>query len=161
VDVVTGAGGDLFGRMLVCLAAERGRLHAAALGAGSQLDRSELTTAGVLGFATVAGARAFGMESVTGSLTPGKDADLILLRPGSNLVPLNNPAGAAVLAATPANVDTVLVRGRVLKSGGTLAGVDTGRVRRLAEQARDRLFGAAGVRPGESWYPEVAAAWRP
>jgi len=161
VDVVTGVGGDLFGCMRVCLAAERGRLHAAALDAGSQLERFELTTADVLGFATLDGARAFGIEGVTGSLAPGKDADLILLRPGSNLLPLNNPVAAAVLAATPANVDTVLVRGRVLKAGGELVGVDLARRRRLAVQARDRLFGRAGVRPGESWYPEVAAAWRP
>jgi cytosine/adenosine deaminase-related metal-dependent hydrolase len=161
VDVVTGVGGDLFGCMRVTLAAERGRLHAAALQAGRQLDRFELTTTDVLDFATLAGARTFGMESVTGSLTPGKDADLILLRPGPNLLPLNNPVAAAVLAATPANVDTVLVRGRVLKSGGKLAGVDHRRLRRLAEQARDRLFGRAGVRPGEPWLPEVAAAWRP
>jgi 5-methylthioadenosine/S-adenosylhomocysteine deaminase len=161
VDVVTGVGGDLFGCMRVALAAERGRAHAAALQAGGQLDRFELTTTDVLDFATLAGARAFGMESVTGSLTPGKDADLILLRPGPNLLPLNNPVAAAVLAATPANVDTVLVRGRVLKSGGALAGVDYPRLRRLADQARDRLFGEAGVRPGEPWYPDVTAAWRP
>jgi 5-methylthioadenosine/S-adenosylhomocysteine deaminase len=154
-------GGDLFGCMRVALAAERGRLHAAALEAGRQLDRFELTTTDVLDFATLAGARAFGMESITGSLTPGKDADLILLRPGLNLLPLNNPVAAAVLAATPANVDTVLVRGRVLKSGGELAGVDRERLRRLADEARDRLFRQAGVRPGEPWYPEVAAAWRP
>jgi 5-methylthioadenosine/S-adenosylhomocysteine deaminase len=161
VDVVTGVGGDLFGCMRVALAAERGRLHDAALEAGRQLDRFELTTTDVLDFATLAGARAFGMESITGSLTPGKDADLILLRPGLNLLPLNNPVAAAVLAATPANVDTVLVRGRVLKSGGELAGVDRERLRRLADEARDRLFRQADVRPGEPWYPEVAAAWRP
>jgi hypothetical protein len=68
----------------------------------------------------------------------------------------NNATGAISV-----NMDTVLVRGRVLKSGGERAGVDLGRLRRLADQARDRLFGEAGVRPGEPWYPDVAAAWRP
>ncbi|HEV2452152.1 MAG TPA: hypothetical protein VGS62_09510 [Streptosporangiaceae bacterium] len=58
-------------------------------------------------------------------------------------------------------MDTVLVRGRVLKAGGVLAGVDLGRLRRLAGRARDRLFGRAGIAPGESWSPDVAATWRP
>lgn len=162
VDVVTGVGGDLFGTMRVCLAAERARANAAALEADSQVERLELRTADVLGFATLEGARAFGLESRTGSLTPGKDADVVLLRlDRPNLLPLNNPVAAVVLAATPANVDTVLVRGRVLKQDGRLRGVDLPRIRRLAEECRDRLFSRAHVRPGGEWHPEVAVTWKP
>jgi cytosine/adenosine deaminase-related metal-dependent hydrolase len=162
VDVVTGVGGDLFGTMRVCLAAERARANDEALRHDTQLDELELRSADVLGFATIEGARACGLEAKTGSLTPGKEADLVLLRcDRPNLVPLNNPAATAVLAATPANVDTVLVAGRIAKQGGVLVGVDIDRVRRAAETARDRLFRKLDVPVGLEWYPNVADTWKP
>lgn len=162
VDVVTGVGGDLFGNMRVCLAAERARANEQALDNGTQLDELDPKTSDVLEFATIEGARACGLESRTGSLTPGKDADIVLLRcDRPNLIPLNNPGAAAVLAATPANVDTVLVAGRIVKRNGELVGVDLDRIRSHAENARDRLFRELNVPAGEEWYPEVAAAWKP
>jgi len=73
---------------------------------------------------------------VTGSLTPGKRADLIVVSPaGPNLGVLTDPAQLLVTAAQPANVDTVLVEGQVLKRAGTLTGLDTARIRHDAQEA--------------------------
>jgi len=73
---------------------------------------------------------------VTGSLTPGKRADLIVVSPsGPNLGVLTDPVQMLVTAAQPENVDTVIVDGRVLKRGGALTTLDTGRIGRDARQA--------------------------
>ena len=67
--------------------------------------------------ATINGARALGLDHVTGSLTPGKRADIILIRTDDlNMAPLANIETTVVQSATPANVDTVMVDGRILKS---------------------------------------------
>ena len=76
----------------------------------------------VLRFATLGGAEALGMDSLVGSIEPGKAADLILLRTdGLHMAPLNDPVAAVVLHAGPADVDTVLVGGEVVKESGRLA----------------------------------------
>jgi 5-methylthioadenosine/S-adenosylhomocysteine deaminase len=162
VDVVTGVGGDLFATMRVCLAAERAKVNEAALEAGASVDHVEVKTEDVLSFATIEGARAFGLDSKIGTLTPGKQADIVLLRADlPNLYPLNNPIAAVTLAATPANVDTVIVAGRILKEGGELRAVNAQAVRQVAEEARNRLFEKAGISIGQPWFPDVADTWRP
>jgi hypothetical protein len=70
----------------------------------------------VLEFATIQGARACGLEALTGSLTPGKEADIVLLDTDSlNLMPLNNPYGVVVECAHAGNVDTVMPAGEIVK----------------------------------------------
>ncbi len=79
------------------------------------------------------------MADRTGSLTPGKEADVVPLRADDvKLSPLNASAEALVLAAHPGNVDTVLVAGRVVKRHGRLIG-DMARAGRLAASASERL----------------------
>ncbi|MDT0265993.1 amidohydrolase family protein [Streptomyces sp. DSM 44915] len=74
-----------------------------------------------LRWATLDNARALGIDALVGSITPGKRADLVLLRGTDlNLTPALNPVDAAVGFAHPGNVDTVLVAGRTVKSGGVL-----------------------------------------
>jgi 5-methylthioadenosine/S-adenosylhomocysteine deaminase len=154
IDVCTGIGGDMFGAMRAALAMERALRHDASLRAGEAPDRLDLTTQDVLRLATIEGARAAGLGDRTGSIEPGKAADLVLLRADLlNMVPVNHPVGATVLAAGVQNVDTVLVGGRVVKRDGALVGVDLARVRRLAEASRERLFRAAAVRAGGRWAP--------
>src|SRR5262249_51249602 len=100
----------------------------------------------VLEFATVEGARANGLERKVGTLTPGKDADVILLRTDRlNVMPMNNAVGAVVTSMGPQNVDTVLIAGKVVKRGGKLVGVDTSRVARLGREAQERNYKAANV----------------
>jgi cytosine/adenosine deaminase-related metal-dependent hydrolase len=107
-------------------------------GLANALARNEfaLTARRTLALATIDGARCLGLDAVTGSLTPGKRADLIVVSPaGPNLGVLTDPAQLLVTAAQPANVDTVLVEGQVLKRAGTLTGLDTARIRHDARQA--------------------------
>ena len=99
-------------------------------------DEFALTARRTLGLATLDGARSLGLGAVTGSLTPGKRADLIVVSPsGPNLGVLTDPVQMLVTAAQPENVDTVIVDGRVLKRGGALTTLDTGRIGRDARQA--------------------------
>jgi cytosine/adenosine deaminase-related metal-dependent hydrolase len=82
-----------------------------------------------LALGTIEGARSLGLDGVTGSLTPGKRADLILVATGHpNLGVLTDPAGLLVTAAQPGNVDTVLADGRILKRGGSLVTLDGERI---------------------------------
>jgi cytosine/adenosine deaminase-related metal-dependent hydrolase len=123
----------------------------------------ELTCRDVLEFATIEGARACGLESRVGSLTPGKRADVIVVRADTlGMTPMNNPVGAFVYNAHPGLVDTILVDGALVKRDGKLVGVDVARVRRLAIEARDgiieRAGGAAGARIGGEWIPEAYVA---
>jgi 5-methylthioadenosine/S-adenosylhomocysteine deaminase len=104
-----------------------------------------LTARDVVEFATVAGARANHLERKVGTLTPGKDADVIMLRTDTiNVMPFNNAYGAVVLAMDTSNVDTVFIAGKAVKQGGRLLGVDLDRIRRDAEQSRDFIVGKAG-----------------
>ena len=100
----------------------------------------------VLRFATVNGAKHLRLDGKTGSLTPGKEADIILLDATAlNVAPLNNVPGAVVSLMDRTNVETVIVAGKVRKWKGTLVGVDLNHLRRQLEASRDHVFSAAGV----------------
>jgi 5-methylthioadenosine/S-adenosylhomocysteine deaminase len=88
--------------------------------------------------ATIEGARLLGLADKTGSLTPGKRADLIMIRTTDlNMAPVRDPYYAIVFQGQPSNVDTVVVDGRVLARGGKLTAVDVPKlVREAAESAR-------------------------
>ena len=106
---------------------------------GMAYDEFALTARDVLRLATIEGARTLGLDSVTGSLTAGKRADLIVVSVDApNLGVLTDPARLLVTAAHPGNVDTVIADGRVLKRGGVLTGYD---VAELSRSARAALAG--------------------
>lgn len=114
VDSVTSIPGDMFSLMRAALLA-------------SQIAEDPRFSVGdVLRMATIDGAAALGLADRIGSLRPGKQADVILLR----LDDLNlstaerDPIAAVVTAAHPGNVDTVLVAGQVVKAGGRLVHVN-------------------------------------
>jgi 5-methylthioadenosine/S-adenosylhomocysteine deaminase len=137
------AGGDMFAAMRSAHVAQRG------------LDGS-LNARDVLEFATVDGAAACGLADRTGSLTPGKDADVILLHADDPTVfPFNNPAGTIVAAGHPGLVETVLVAGRVVKHDGGLLGVDLPALRSRLVESRDRIAAAAGVPLDGTWHPST------
>jgi 5-methylthioadenosine/S-adenosylhomocysteine deaminase len=157
IDVCCSNGGHLFGTIRATIGTQRGFDNANA-GEGG-LKELKLTCRDALEFATIEGARAVGMDGKIGSLTPGKRADVILIRTDNfGMTPLNNPIGAVVYNAHPGLVDTVLVDGQVVKRDGTLVGVDVAGVRRLAIEARDdilrRANGANGARLGGDWIPK-------
>lgn len=104
----------------------------------------------VLELATVNGARVLGLDQVTGSLTPGKRADIILVRTHDlNMLSAaqTNPSFQIVQHAQPSNVDTVIIDGRILKRHGTLVGTDVAAVGENAVQAQVNIRGRAGMEP--------------
>jgi len=164
IDVCCSNGGHLFGTMRATIGTERGfdNEHARERGQAS-VDTMELTCRDVLEFATIEGARACGLESKIGSLTPGKRADVILVRTDNfGMTPMNNPVGQFVYNAHPGLVDTILVDGKVVKRDGKLVGLDAARVRRLAVESRDdimrRADGRNGARLGGDWIPQAYEA---
>ena len=117
------ANADMFSQMRCVLSTEMARI-----------EGSKLTPRRVLQMATLDGARDLGIDSVIGSITPGKRADLILVRMNAlNMLPCCDPIDVLVLAGLPENVDTVLVDGRILKRNGALLVTD---VNDIATQTR-------------------------
>jgi cytosine/adenosine deaminase-related metal-dependent hydrolase len=146
VDVETSVPNDFFAQMRTIFSLQKKEVWARRL-AGDKNPPAFLTVREVLEFATVEGARANGLERKVGTLTPGKDADIILLRTDLlNVMPMNNAVGAVVTSMGPQNVDTVLISGKVMKRGGRLLGVDAERLTRLGNEARDRLYANAKVK---------------
>ncbi|MFG2949806.1 amidohydrolase family protein [Streptomyces adustus] len=141
IDVVPSVGGDMFSAMRAAFAAQRG------------LDGG-LRARDLLEFATVDAAASCGLETRTGSIVPGKAADIILLRTDDvTIFPVTEPVGSVVSAGHPALVDTVLVAGRVVKRGGVLVGVDLPALRTRLLDSRDRIAAAAGVPLDGTWNP--------
>jgi 5-methylthioadenosine/S-adenosylhomocysteine deaminase len=105
-----------------------------------------LTTRDVLRYATVNGAKALRLEDKVGSLTPGKEADIIILDATRiNVAPVNQVPGAVVSLMDRTNVETVIVAGKVRKWKGRLLDIDLPALRRQLEASRDYLFNAAGI----------------
>ena len=100
-----------------------------------------ISTRRVLEMATIDAARSLGLGDVVGSLTPGKRADLILVREHDiGTAPVTDVPNALALATGAENVDTVIVDGRIRKRGGRLVDIDEERVVRETEQALAALL---------------------
>ena len=146
VDSSAPISGDMFVQMRMALQQERMRFLQAAWQTGHPPAKFEVSTRDALEWATIESARAMGLEHQVGSLTPGKQADIVLLRAdGLHLTPLNNPVAAVVTGAGPRDVDTVLVAGKLVKQNGKLLGVDLARIRNLLLDTRDHLYSKGGV----------------
>ena len=140
-DVVTSTDQGLFAQM--ACAFQAARLQALEHGTPS------IDTSDVLAFATIDGARSIGLDHEVGSLTPGKKADITLLRP-SPLVAVNDPVAFAVLGASTQSVDTVIVDGRVRKRAGQLVGVDVNGIGQRLQLCLDGLLERSGFEPPKS-----------
>src|SRR5438132_2867598 len=107
-----------------------------------------LSTRDVLRFATMNGAKCLRLDSKTGSLTPGKEADIIILDATAlNVFPINNVPGAVVSLMERTNVETVIVAGKVRKWQGRLLDVNLDNLRRQLENSRDHVFSEAQAHP--------------
>jgi cytosine/adenosine deaminase-related metal-dependent hydrolase len=101
----------------------------------------------VLEFATIEGARANGLEHKVGTLTPGKEADVIMLRTDRiNVMPVNDPIGAVVWGMDTSNVDSVFVAGKPVKRNGKLLNIDLNRVAKLVNDSRDYVVSTSGFK---------------
>lgn len=139
-DTETKCAGDMFTQMRHAFAYYRswmGGGHSRVKDAPATLSMRD-----VLEFATLAGARATGLNRKVGSLTPGKQADIVLLRANDlNLTPVSDAVGAVVLAAHPGNVDTVFVAGQAVKRGGAMVNVDLEKLRTRAMASQAYVLG--------------------
>ena len=107
----------------------------------------KLTARRVLELATIEGARSMGMDDKIGSLKPGKRADLIMVSTRDiNLAVFGDPAHMLVTAAQPANVDTVVIDGRILKRSGRLVHLN------VAQIATDAANASAALRKRANWW---------
>jgi cytosine/adenosine deaminase-related metal-dependent hydrolase len=133
--------GDVFAQMRAAISLQHATLFDLKLAGKAGLPKL-LTTREVIRYGTIDGARAIGIGEVTGSLTPGKQADVVVLRTDRpNIYPINDPIGAVVWGMDTSNVDWVFVAGRPMMRSGMLE-ADTARASSLAIAARERLAGA-------------------
>ncbi len=120
-DIISNNSGDLLAQARLGLQTERMFECAQSLQRRHGATELSMTTADMLRAMTVSGAAALGIEDRVGTLTKGKEADLILLRLDDiNTMPLHDAGATLLLHAHPGNVDTVMVAGRCLKRHGRL-----------------------------------------
>jgi 5-methylthioadenosine/S-adenosylhomocysteine deaminase len=143
-DVETEIPSDFFAQMRAVFTLQRMQLLARQR-AGEQNLPPLLTVRDVIECATIEGAKDNRLDRKIGTLTPGKEADIVMLRMDRiNVMPVNNAYGAIVLGMDTSNVDTVFIAGKLMKWKGELVGVDMRRIRRLVEQSRDYVVAQAG-----------------
>jgi cytosine/adenosine deaminase-related metal-dependent hydrolase/ribose/xylose/arabinose/galactoside ABC-type transport system permease subunit len=146
VDVETNVPGDMFTQMRSVMSLQHALSFERQL-AGDTKAPPRITTRDVLAYATIEGARANGLAHKTGSLTPGKDADIIMLRTDKiNVMPINDPIGAVVWGMDTSNVDTVFVAGKALKHNGELLHVDWDAVKKAVIDSREHVIKKSGFR---------------
>jgi cytosine/adenosine deaminase-related metal-dependent hydrolase len=121
---------------------ERNRGIMEALGkTGSRPDKLSLTCRDALSWVTTNAAKVAGLDQRIGSLTPGKQADITLLRADDmNMVPMHDVVGCVVMQASTANVDTVTIAGRVVKRGGKLLAAGLADKMTALQRSGDRIL---------------------
>src|SRR5271163_1213808 len=146
IDLDTAFGSDMFGEMHALFSQQRAAMRYRRF-RGEVNAPAPISVDDVLRAATVDGARAAGLEASTGTLTPGKQADIIMLRTnGVAVFPVTNAIGTIVQAVERSDVDTVMVAGRLRKRSGKLIGVDIEKLSAEVIASRDYLLGASGYR---------------
>jgi 5-methylthioadenosine/S-adenosylhomocysteine deaminase len=121
-DVEPAVGSDLFTCMRMTLQHERNRgIVEAFRTSGARPEKPDLTCRDALSWITTGASKIAGLDRKVGSLTPGKQADIVMLRADDiNMVPAQDVVGCVVMQANPSNVDTVMIAGRIVKRNGKL-----------------------------------------
>ena len=125
-DLESVLGGDMLSQARIALGVQRSLDNVAHRQAhGSIPPTSTLTTREALGWVTVEGARMLGQLDRIGTLAPGKQADLVLIRASDlNMQPVHDAVNSVVFQTTLANIDSVMVAGQWKKRDGRLLGVE-------------------------------------
>ncbi|MFC4999065.1 amidohydrolase family protein [Dactylosporangium cerinum] len=142
--------GDLFSAMRATLGADRSREHLQAHDRAETVTHVHLRAEQVVDWATRGGSRALGLDSVVGSLQPGRKADVVLLKNDDSPVmfPILNPYGHVAFQAQRGDVHTVLVNGRIVKRDHKLVGADLAKARQDVERTVEHLIATMGP---EAW----------
>ncbi|MFE2491348.1 amidohydrolase family protein [Streptomyces mirabilis] len=139
IDVEVALASDMFTQMRALHAIQRMRAVNAVYGTDQQPSR--ITTHDVLDFATLQGARTNGLAGVTGSLTPGKKADLLVVQAEDlNNMPLNDPIGTLVLGSDARNITAVLINGEPRKWDGQVLDVNLPALRSEVHASREYVL---------------------
>jgi cytosine/adenosine deaminase-related metal-dependent hydrolase len=147
IDLDTAFGSDLFGEMHALFGQQRSAMRYRRFRGEANVPKP-ISVEAVLEAATVNGARAAGLDREIGTLTPGKQADLIMVRTqGVAVFPVTNAIGTIVQAVERSDVDTVMVAGEIRKRAGTLLGVDVAKLTADVTASRDYLLEVSGYRP--------------
>src|SRR6202030_2551476 len=147
VDNETSYSTDMFMEMRVAFYVQRAVAQNRRF-SGDQNPPKPIMVRDVLYCATMGGAHCAGLDDKIGSLAPGKEADLLMIRSDDiNLYPSNNAVGTVVQAAERSNIDTVIIGGRVRKYRGRVVGLDMVSLKAMIDESRSHLFTAAGYRP--------------
>jgi len=146
VDNETSYGTDMFTEMRVAFNIQRAWAANRKFNGDANAPKA-VTVRDLLECATVRGAECAGLAQKCGTLTPGKEADIVMIRADDvNLYPSNNAIGTVVAAADSKNVDTVIIGGVIRKSKGKLVGVNMAKFRQQVDDSRNYLFQSAGYR---------------
>ena len=146
VDVETNMPNDMFTQMRSVNSLQKSVIFEKKLARKGGLP-SFLSARDVIEFATIEGARANGLLDKTGTLTPGKQADVIMLRTDRpNILPVNDPISAVTWGMDTSNVDSVFVAGKALKRDGKLLNVDLNNLMKKVYESRDYVVAKSGFK---------------
>ncbi|KVZ12035.1 amidohydrolase family protein [Burkholderia ubonensis] len=144
IDLDTAFGSDMFGEMHALFGQQRSAMRYRRF-RGEADAPTPISVEAVLQAATANGARAAGLEDQIGTLTPGKQADIIMVRTnGVAVFPVTNAIGTIVQAVERADVDTVMVAGQLRKRDGRLVDIDLAKLNADVTASRDFLIDASG-----------------
>lgn len=140
IDIVSNYSGDMFAQMRMLLQTQRALDNEVLISRHQAPRKIMLSAKEVLRLATMGGAEVAGLSAQVGSITPGKQADLVCIRTDSiHMLPISDAVGAIVLNANASDVDTVMVAGKILKRGGQLVGADWPNLAERLKESRKRI----------------------
>jgi 5-methylthioadenosine/S-adenosylhomocysteine deaminase len=146
VDVECNMAADMFTIMRTAFTLQRAMVNERGISGEKNVPRL-LTCRDTIELATIEGARVAHLDGRIGTLTPGKEADIVMLATDRiNVFPLNNAPGAVVTLMDTSNVENVFIAGKLMKWRGKLVGVDLDRIRRMTMKARDGLLARANYK---------------
>jgi len=122
VDLESCISGDMFTVARMAMATQRAFDNAESKQLHQKLpDTSTITAREALSWITIEGAKMLKMSDRIGSLTPGKQADVVMVRVDDlNMLPVHDPVATVVTQTSLSNIDTVLVAGTIQKRHGKL-----------------------------------------
>ena len=141
VDIVSNQSADMFTQIRLILAVQRALENEDLARRNMMPEKIRLKARDLLEAATIGGAGAAGLDNRTGSITPGKEADIIMIRSDAvNMTPTLDPVNTVVMCANVGDVDTVLVAGEPVKRGGRLLGVDWPCISSMLRQSSEKIL---------------------
>ncbi|WP_439587783.1 amidohydrolase family protein [Hydrogenophaga sp.] len=147
VDLESVMSGDMLSQARIALGIQRSLDNFAYREAhGSIPPTSTITTREALAWVTVEGARMLGQQDRIGSLAPGKQADLVVIRADTlNMQPVHDAVSAVVMQASLANIESVMIAGQWRKRDGRVLDADIASLLESLQQSGRKITQAMGL----------------